>query len=134
MTLAERFGDWLAAAMRQADMDIDRQKGGGRVALANKLDVSRSTVSRWLDGQALPSPEYFQPIADAVGVPVLDMLVATGIIAPGGPKPAPTDRRIITQKDMEEIADELGVLPSDRGMFSVFVNELLNRSRHAREQ
>lgn len=81
MTLSEQFAAWLAQAMRQAGLEIDRQRGGGRTALAAAVGVSQSTVARWLDGKAAPSPEYFEPIADAVGVPVITMLVESGIIS-----------------------------------------------------
>lgn len=80
-TLAERYGAWLATAMRNAGLDIDRQRGGGRKALADTLGVSASTVGRWLNGETVPSPELFESIADALGVPVRDMLVETGIIS-----------------------------------------------------
>jgi transcriptional regulator with XRE-family HTH domain len=81
MTLADQYAAWLADAMRKAGLDIDRQRGGGRNALAQAVDVAPSTVGRWLSGKTIPSPEQFEPIADAVGVPVITMLVETGIIS-----------------------------------------------------
>jgi transcriptional regulator with XRE-family HTH domain len=81
MTITEQYAAWLAAAMRAAKLDIDRQRGGGRKALAEAVGVSPSTVARWLDAKSTPSPEYFEPIADAVGVDVGVMLVESGIIS-----------------------------------------------------
>lgn len=81
MTLSEQYAAWLAGAMRAAGLDIDRQRGGGRKALADAVGASPSSVTRWLDGKAVPSPEYFEPIANAVGVPVITMLVESGIIS-----------------------------------------------------
>jgi transcriptional regulator with XRE-family HTH domain len=81
MTIAEQFAAWLAGAMRAAGLDIDRQRGGGRMALAQAVGVAPSSVARWLDGKSVPSPELFEPIADAVGVPVGVMLVESGIIS-----------------------------------------------------
>ncbi|NUP24149.1 MAG: helix-turn-helix transcriptional regulator [Streptomyces sp.] len=127
-TLAERYGAWLATAMRNAGLDIDRQRGGGRTQLANALNVSQSTVARWLDGKVVPSPELFEAIADAVGVPVRDMLVETGIIS----------AKALTKNDRSEVAsspitptqaaDALGVTdPAER---AEIIQILEARARH----
>jgi transcriptional regulator with XRE-family HTH domain len=131
MTLAQQFADWLADAMRRAQLDIDRQQGGGRVALANKLGVSRSTVSRWLDGKALPSPEYFQPIADAVGVPVAELLIGAGIVSAESLNLGRNDT--VAMKRPEEVADDWELLPKDRPLFFVMARELMKRAREADE-
>lgn len=81
MTLNEQFAAWLADAMRAKGMEIDKQRGGGRMALATTVGVSPSTVARWLDGKSVPSPEYFEPIADALDVSAGTMLVETGILS-----------------------------------------------------
>lgn len=81
MTPAERFAAWLKPAMRNAGLDVDRQQGGGRATLAKACDVSRSTVGRWLDGQSLPGAGHFRLIADTLGIPVTEVLVAAGIIS-----------------------------------------------------
>jgi transcriptional regulator with XRE-family HTH domain len=78
--LTENFALWLADSMRVADLDIDRQRGGGRTTLAKAVGVAPSTVARWLDGLALPSPEHLQGIADAVGVNPIEMLITSGIL------------------------------------------------------
>jgi len=81
MTLNEKFAAWLADAMRAAGMEIDKQRGGGRMALATAVGVSPSTVARWLDAKSLPSPEYYEPLAEALGVSAVMMLVETGILS-----------------------------------------------------
>jgi transcriptional regulator with XRE-family HTH domain len=81
MTLNERYAAWLADAMRAAGLEIDKQRGGGRMALATAVGVSPSTVARWLDAKSLPSPEYYEPIAAALGVSAATMLVETGILS-----------------------------------------------------
>jgi transcriptional regulator with XRE-family HTH domain len=129
MTPAERFAAWLGPAMRRADLDIDKPQGGGRVALATALNVSRSTVGRWLDGKAVPSPEYFEPIAEALGIPVVDLLIGAGIVSPESldlmknpPSPVPT---------AEEAAIALGINPDDQELFLSFVEQLQRRAKRA---
>lgn len=78
---AERFAAWLNMAMPRAGLDVSTQMGGGRAALADAVGVSRSTVKRWLDGDTLPEPTKFEAIANRLGVPVVEMLVETGIIS-----------------------------------------------------
>jgi transcriptional regulator with XRE-family HTH domain len=130
MTLNETFSAWLADAMRAAGMDIDRQRGGGRTALATKLGVSPSSVARWLDGKATPSPEFYEPLAAAVGVPVTDMLVETGILSAesllhlhrSGVRSQP-----ITAA---QAADQLGIHdPNERASF---IQDVERRVRHLR--
>jgi len=131
MTPSQQFAAWLGPAMRRADLDIDKQQGGGRVTLANACGVSRSTVSRWLEGQSMPSPEYFEAIAAALNVPVVDMLVGAGIISadslnklqrPGAPTGTPS---------VEEVAAEWGILPEDRELFFAVAEQLRKRARPA---
>lgn len=78
---AERFANWLKTAMPRAGLELEGQMAGGRAALADAVGVSRSTVKRWLDGDSLPEPTKFEAIADKLGVPVVQMLVETGIIS-----------------------------------------------------
>jgi transcriptional regulator with XRE-family HTH domain len=115
--------------MRRADLDIDKQQGGGRAALAAACGVSRSTVGRWLDGQSSPNPEHFEVIAAALGIPVIQLLVGAGIIStyPSSP-PNLVEEQPITP---EEAATRLGILPDDRELFLTFVDQLQKRARRA---
>ncbi|MEU6235910.1 helix-turn-helix transcriptional regulator [Kitasatospora sp. NPDC047058] len=127
MTLAEKYAAWLADAMRAAGLDIDKQRGGGRQALATAVGVSASTVGRWLGGAALPSPEYFEPIADAVGVPPVQMLVESGIISAASlTLGRSTDVRFqpITPA---QAADEVGITDPTRR--ALFMRDLAERNR-----
>ncbi|WP_035796329.1 helix-turn-helix domain-containing protein [Kitasatospora mediocidica] len=82
MTLNEQYAAWLAKTMRATEgFDIDKQRGGGRMALATAVGVSPSTVARWLDAKSTPSPEYYEPIAKALGVDPIVMMVESGIIS-----------------------------------------------------
>jgi len=115
-TAGERFGSWLANAMRRADMDIDRQMGGGRSVLADAVGVSRSTVTRWMSGRVLPSAEQFEPLAKALGVYVDDMLVDSGIVdrAQMSPREGKPTAPRPTSYELERAAEILGVPPGKR--------------------
>src|SRR4051812_43920074 len=80
-TRVERFGAYFSDALRAAGYDIDSLRGGARVAIAKRIGVSKSTVSRWIDGDAMPSPEYFEALADLLGVRAREFLVDSGIIS-----------------------------------------------------
>lgn len=127
MTIAEQYAAWLSSAMRAAGLDIDRQRGGGRKALAQAVGVSPSSVGRWLDGRAVPSPELFEPIADAVGVDVGIMLVESGIIsAESLTQMGRSDVRSQAHTPAEA-ADALGITdPVERAKF---MREMADRNR-----
>lgn len=127
MTISEKYAAWLAGAMRAAGLDIDRQRGGGRKALAEAIGASPTSVGRWLEGKAVPNPEFFEPIADAVGVPVVTMLVESGIISA---ESVPTERTSgvrFQPTTPAEAADELGI--TDPVARARFMRELAERNR-----
>lgn len=110
-TTYPRFAEWLANAMRNADLDIDRQRGGGRAELADRLDVSKSTIARWLGGR-LPAPEYLDPLARALKVEPVDMLVDSGIVSrrAKGAKPARSPQDAMVELGITDPADQAAVL------------------------
>lgn len=126
MTITEQYAAWLASAMRAAGLDIDSQRGGGRLALAKALGVAPSTVGRWLDAKSTPSPELFEPIADTVGVDVGVMLVESGIIsAESLPQLSRSDVR--SGLTPAQAADELGY--TDPVQRAQFMRDLATRNR-----
>lgn len=131
MTAAERFGRWLSNAMRQADLDIDSQRGGGRSILADACGVSRSTASRWIEGASMPGPEHFKMIAKTVGVRTVDLLVGTGIMSaedfPEGELPPASNLSV------EEVADAWGIRPEDHELLRIMVEGLKKRGRRLTE-
>jgi transcriptional regulator with XRE-family HTH domain len=135
MTLNERFAAWLADAMRAAGMDIDRQRGGGRMTLATKLGASPSSVARWLDGKATPSPEFYEPLAEALGVPVGNMLIETGILSSESllhPRQTGVRSQPITAA---QAADQLGIHdPDERAGFIRDVERRVRRLRPAESE
>ncbi|MCX5209703.1 helix-turn-helix domain-containing protein [Kitasatospora sp. NBC_00240] len=127
MTIADQYAAWLQKAMREAGLEIDRQRGGGRTALAQAVNVSPSTVARWLDAKSTPSPELFEPIADAVGADVGTMLIESGIISAGSlPQRHRSDVRS-QPNTPAQAADALGI--TDPVARAAFMRDLAIRNR-----
>lgn len=124
-TPAQRFAAWLRGAMRRADLDVDSRMGGGRSQLAERLGVSRSTVSRWLAGETMPDPTQFESIAAVLGVPVVELLVGSGIISARAVEqldPAAFQARPLSA---EEALMQLGITdPQDQALFLAMVDRL----------
>ena len=96
------------------------------MALAQAVGVAPSSVARWLDGKSVPSPELFEPIADAVGVAVGVMLVESGIIsAESLPQLGRSDVR--SGLTPAQAADELGI--TDPVQRAQFMRDLATRNR-----
>lgn len=55
-----RFSDWLRTAMKMERWN--------RAETAAQLGIDPSTVSRWLKGERIPSPEMCDRVADIFGV------------------------------------------------------------------
>ena len=69
--------------------DLRKQKGFSQEELANRLNVSRQTVSKWEVGESTPDMEKLVAISDLFGVS-LDELVKGE-----EPKPAGTSEQIV---------------------------------------
>ena len=65
---AEKFGAFIAAARKEKNMT---QK-----ALAGKLHVTDKAVSRWERGLGFPDIHTIEPLAEALGVTLLELLHA----------------------------------------------------------
>jgi transcriptional regulator with XRE-family HTH domain len=79
-TVRRRFGRLVADAARQSGKyDIDGQ--GGKAKLARDTGLSESAVGRMLRGETLPDPRRFESIAQAVGVPVRQLLIEAEIVS-----------------------------------------------------
>jgi len=119
------FADYIAGAARKAGYDIDSPRGGGKTALARDAGVSLSTISRLLSGERAPDPENFEGLARALGVPLRELLVQSGIFSAESMRNWPESAvrsRPITPR---EAADELGITdPIDREMFLAMVGRL----------
>lgn len=119
------FADYIAGAARKAGYDIDSPRGGGKTALARDAGVNLSTISRLLSGERAPDPENFEGLARALGVPLRELLVQSGIFSAESMRNWPESAvrsRPITPR---EAADELGITdPVDREMFFAMVGRL----------
>jgi hypothetical protein len=109
--------------MRRAGLDIDKPQGGGRAVLATACNVSRSTVTRWLDGRSMPGPDQLEIIAKALGIPVMDLLVGAGIVSAESMGMPSTG--VLT---VEEAAAALGIAQDDMEFFTGFVAQLQKRA------
>ncbi|GLZ34835.1 hypothetical protein Lesp02_70220 [Lentzea sp. NBRC 105346] len=68
------FGPYLKGHM-------DR-KGWNITQLGLEAGVSQAIISRWISGQTTPSVENLRPVAHAIGRPLLEVVVAAGILTP----------------------------------------------------
>ena len=66
-----------------------KEQGLSQVELAEALDVSRQTISKWETGAALPSAENLLALSRLYGVTVDALLNGVETEAPGEPAPAP---------------------------------------------
>lgn len=102
---------------------------GSKSRLARDTGMTESSVSRLLNGQAIPDPKFFEPLASAIDISVQTLLVEAGIIS----------ERALTETGQSQVrspitpetaADELGITdPVDREMFFATI-ERLRRQRH----
>lgn len=135
MTPAEQFAAWLKQAMRGAGYDIDSQRGGGRNELAARMNIAKSTVTRWLSGEVLPAAEYFPALAEALDVSVIDALVGAGIISRASAAALQRDPVKILPVTPEQAADALGITaPMDRELFLAMAENLRKRADNERSK
>lgn len=121
---AERFGQRIAEAARAVGYDIDSPYGGGRTVLAKTTGLSLSTVSRMLSGKTLPSPYSVSALADALGVPLGELLVLHGVVSRDPFTPEERAVRPLPTTPMEAAA-ALGITdPLSVRFFEVMVDAL----------
>ncbi|MGW2692390.1 helix-turn-helix domain-containing protein [Streptomyces sp. NPDC001296] len=94
MTTAEQFAELVIAHATKAGYDLSSPRSGGKTQLAADTGLSLSTISRTINGQTVPDAYSLQALADAIHVPVTQLLEAAGIASPGSltgnQPPAPT--------------------------------------------
>lgn len=121
---AERFGQRIAEAARAAGYDIDSPYSGGRTVLAKTTGLSLSTVSRMLSGKTLPSPYSVSALADALGVPLGELLVLHGVVSRD--PFTPEERAVRPLPTPKEAAAALGITdPLSVRFFEMMVDALL---------
>ncbi|MET8481309.1 helix-turn-helix transcriptional regulator [Streptomyces clavifer] len=77
----QQFAEYIRAAVTSAGYDIDSPRGGGKKALAKATGMSQTSVGRMLAGQTLPDPNVLERLAEAVRVPLSELLVRSGVIS-----------------------------------------------------
>ena len=93
--------------------------------LAEKLEVSRQSVSKWETGQSVPELDKLIKLADLFGVSV-DQLVRDGeALKPEAPKPEVTERVIYVKQRLAK-TQILGVVLLVTGLLSVILGAAIS--------
>ncbi|WP_329215073.1 helix-turn-helix transcriptional regulator [Streptomyces sp. NBC_01485] len=121
--LRQRFGAVVLAAAERAGYT-----GHGRNAkFARATGMTESSVSRMFNGQAIPDPGFFEPIADAAGIHPTVLFVESGLMSRESLQSlSETDRsQVGSALTPEEAADGLGIQGDvDREFFYATVERL----------
>ncbi|MEU9894274.1 helix-turn-helix domain-containing protein [Streptomyces phaeochromogenes] len=134
MSREARFVRYIREAAGRAGYDIDSPRGGGKKAIAKATGMSQSSVGRMLAGQTIPSPPQLEKLADALEVPLIDLLVLSGVVserAKSGVGASPPPRlAAIKSLTIEEAADALGIRSPDRvRMFKAMASTLIEQEQ-----
>lgn len=106
-TLAQRFAAVVGPAAERAGYT-----GHGRKArLSRATGMTESSVGRMLNGQAIPEPRFFEPLADAVGLHPATLFVEAGLMSRESLQSlSETDRsQVGSELTPENVADRLGI-------------------------
>jgi transcriptional regulator with XRE-family HTH domain len=105
-THAERFAAVVAPAAKAAGY----YGHGAQARLAREIGMSESSVSRMLKGQAVPDIKFIDPLAEALGLDAIDLLVHTGLLPRKYLQSQPeTDRSPVRSRTSDDVADEFGI-------------------------
>jgi transcriptional regulator with XRE-family HTH domain len=125
MTPQQLFAAWLPDAMRRAKYDIDKQHGGARTQFAKDVGVPPVTITRWLAGQTMPTPDKYDRVAEVLGYEPADMLIESGIISSNSAIMRNESAVRSSPMAPSEAADRLGFRdPISREMFLGVVDRL----------
>jgi transcriptional regulator with XRE-family HTH domain len=123
---------WLRDILTDRGYDLSA-RGGGRTRFAAESGLGRATVSRILSGHGATDIRVLRQLADALGVPLGDILIKAALITPSElgatQNPPPTSRFT-----PEQAADGLGFNdPTKRAVFIASVHAL-QRPPHTAEK
>jgi transcriptional regulator with XRE-family HTH domain len=131
-TREQRFAAFVKPAAERAGYT----GRGANANLARDAGIAESTISRMLNGQAIPDIKSFESLASALSVPVRDLLVeaeyvsATSLTETGSSQVRSATSHITP----EQVADQFGIFdPYEREMLFGVI-ERLRRRQHQREQ
>ncbi|PJN40484.1 transcriptional regulator [Streptomyces sp. CB02959] len=125
-----QFATWLRQQLERRGYDL-RPRGGGQSRFVQDSGIGAGSVSRMLRGQGSTETRVLGLLADALDIPLPEVLVAAGVLtreeldgvrkAGTTPRPAPLTP--------EAAADELGITdPQSRRLF-VSMTETLRQQR-----
>ncbi|MEH0445462.1 helix-turn-helix transcriptional regulator [Streptomyces sp. B21-102] len=134
-TRAQQFGEYVAAAARAAGYDIDSPRGGGKKAIGERAGMSHASVSRMLAGQTVPDPVYFERLAEALGVPLMELLVRSGVVSQNARRAAVAQGAVLdTPLTAETAARLLGIRSPDRVQMFTAMTKTLAEQEDADEE
>jgi DNA-binding phage protein len=87
MTTLQTFATYLQQAATEAGYPVARHRG--RRALATAAGMSYGDLNRTLAGLHCPDPYEIERLADALGVPLVTLLVDSGFARPRTDRPTP---------------------------------------------
>lgn len=126
-TTAQRFGRIVGEAARKAGYDLDSPRGGGKVALARDTGMTKSSVGRMLAGETLPDARFYEPLANAVRLPVRTLLIESGIISAKALTDSSHTHVASRHTTPEQVAEEWFDDPGDRDLFLAMVERMRRR-------
>lgn len=107
-THAQRFAAIVVPATREAGY-IGH---GSQARLARDTGMSESSVSRMLKGQAIPELRFLAPLAEALNLSPIELLIRTGLISPDSLRTlSETDHSQVNSRSLtpEDAAERLGI-------------------------
>ena len=123
-THAQRFAAVVAPAAREAGYTGH----GSQARLARATGMSESSVSRMLKGQAIPELRFLAPLAEAINMSPIQLLIETGLISPESLRTlSETDPSQVRSTSLtpQDAADRLGIHDEvGRQMFFGMVDRL----------
>lgn len=120
---AQRLAAYVRQAAVAADYDIDRPRGGDKLRLATDAGMSPSTLSRLLSGDRLPDPRYYEGLANALRVSVIDLLIEAGVISESLREP----RASVPVLTIDEAADAWGLDAAGRELLAAMYKHLTEK-------
>lgn len=133
MPEAQPFNEWLKERARARGYDIDSPRGGGKSELAEVAGVSRGQVGRALAGETVPDIGSQRGLAKALGVPLEEMLIRSGLCEPED-FPSFVGRPYPPKDSLDALADRLGVTDLERRILGAVIDATLGAMRDPRYQ
>ncbi|MGY4903270.1 hypothetical protein [Streptomyces sp. 900116325] len=128
-TRAQRFAAIVVPAAKRAGYTGH----GAGARLARDAEMSESSVSRMLKGQAVPDMKFWAPLANAVGIQLADLLVEMGIPLDSLRALSESNQSQVGSRSItpQEAADKLGLTdPIGREMLIATIERLKRLETH----